>query len=92
MVMDEMRDAVEPRHLAVTRRGGGEYPAAASRRPPPTAQACGTREQARPSLQAKRDQTGKVRKGGACLVLAWCSRGFQHDPRSTTVVGCSGVA
>lgn len=35
----------------------------------------GRREQARPSLQAKRDQTGKVRKGGACLVLAWSCLG-----------------
>lgn len=64
--------------MLVTRRDGVENRAAASGPAPPTVQAGRMREQARPSLQAKRDQTGKVRKGGTCLVLPRCSRGF-HD-------------
>jgi hypothetical protein len=61
--------------MVVTRRDGVEAGAAASEQAPPTVQASRMREQARPSLQAKRDQTGKVRKGGACLVLAWSCLG-----------------
>ncbi|KAF7676416.1 hypothetical protein GT037_005921 [Alternaria burnsii] len=47
--------------MVVTRRDGVENRAAASGPAPPTVQAGRMREQARPSLQAKRDQTGKPR-------------------------------